>query len=93
MIPKEHELHHRAGPTETGLQPFVQGGHHSPSIKHWLATRDEGGGTTLRTRGSHAAESNSLEKGPAMSPSLHPGGALEESMHYTGMNGDRSLDS
>lgn len=70
-----------------GLLPFVTRRGHSPSLRHWLAASDEGGGRACRMRGSHAAEgifSRERKLG-----ALQPSSRASAEPDYTRMNGDQ----
>ena len=71
-----------------GLLPFVTWRGHSPSLRHWLAASDEGGGKACRMSGSHAAEGrfSRERKLGALQPSSR---ASAEPTDYTRMNGDQ----
>ena len=56
-----------------GLLPFVTWRGHSPSLRHWLAASDEGGGKACRMRGSHAAEGR-FSRERKLVPCNHPAG-------------------
>lgn len=66
LIPEETGLHHRA--SNRGAA-FCTGRGPLPSIIHWSAALNEGGGATSRMKGFHAVEASFPEKGPAVRPS------------------------